>query len=143
MELYFEDIQVGQEMPTLVAEPINKIQQVMYAGASGDFNALHLDDDFAKALGMQGGVITAGMQVMGKVGQAITDWVPKKYLKKFGVRFSGITKPGNIITVTGKVIDKQASNQLITCEVTAQDETGNVKITGRFEAVLPSKSKNT
>jgi len=140
MELYFEDIQVGQEMPQLVKGPFDKLQHVMYAGASGDFNPLHTDDDFAKAVGMQGGVITHGMLVMGTVGQAITAWVPKKYLKKFGVRFSGMTKPGNTITITGKVIDKQASGGLITCEIVAQDETGDVRLTGRFEAVLPSKN---
>ncbi len=57
------------------------------------------------------------------------------------MRFAGMTKPGNTITVSGKVIDKkaEAGKNLIICEVTATDETGDVKVTGQFEAALPSK----
>ncbi len=114
----------------------------MYAGASGDFNPLHTDDDFAKAVGMKDGVIAHGMLIMGFVGQAITGWVPRKCLRKFGVRFAGMTKPGNTITISGKVIDKkqEAGENLVVCEVVAQDETGDVKVTGSFSAALPMKS---
>jgi acyl dehydratase len=140
-KIYFEDIKVGDEMPKLVKGPLQKLQHVMYAGASGDFNPLHTDDDFAKAVGMKDGVITHGMLIMGFVGQAITNWIPKKDLKRFGVRFAGMTKPGNTITVTGKVRDKrsQSGQNLITCDITAMDETGDVKVTGSFDAALPSK----
>jgi acyl dehydratase len=139
--IYFEDINVGDEIPKLVKGPLQKLQHVMYAGASGDFNPLHTDDDFAKAVGMKDGVITHGMLIMGFVGQAITNWIPKKDLKRFGVRFAGMTKPGNTITVTGKVRDKrsQSGQNLITCDITAMDETGDVKVTGSFDAALPSK----
>ena len=122
-EVYFEDITVGDEMPELVKGPVVKLQHVMYAGASGDFNPLHTDDDFAKAVGMKDGVISHGMLIMGFVGQAITSWIPRKYVKKYGVRFAGMTRPGNTIT----------------CEVVAHDENGDVKITGHFDAALPSK----
>ena len=140
-KIYFEDIKVGDEMPKLVKGPLQKLQHVMYAGASGDFNPLHTDDDFAKAVGMKDGVITHGMLIMGFVGQAITNWIPKKDLKRFGVRFAGMSKPGNTITVTGKVRDKrsQSGQNLITCDITAMDETGDVKVTGSFDAALPSK----
>jgi acyl dehydratase len=139
MQIYFEDVSVGQEMIKLAKGPIQKIQHVMYAGASGDFNPLHTDDDFAKAVVMKDGVIAHGMLIMGFVGHAITAWFPQKTLRKFGVRFSGMTKPGSTITITGKVTDKRAAGNIISCEVTAQDETGDVKLTGHFEAALPSR----
>ncbi len=141
-QIYFEDITIGTQMPTLVKGPLVKLQHVIYAGASGDFNPLHTDDDFARAVGMKDGVITHGMLIMGFVGQAITGWIPKKNLKRFGVRFAGMTKPGNTITITGKVIDKrnQAAENLITCEVIAVDEAGDVKVTGSFDAALPTKA---
>jgi acyl dehydratase len=138
-ELFYGDIDVGDAMPEQVRGPLQKIQHVIYAGASGDFNPLHTDDDFAKAVGMKDGVITHGMLVMGFVGKAITDWIPQKYLKKFGVRFSGMTKPGNTISITGTVTGKRVENgeNIISCEVVARDEGGDVKITGHFEAALP------
>ncbi|MEA2101399.1 MAG: MaoC/PaaZ C-terminal domain-containing protein [Thermodesulfobacteriota bacterium] len=142
MGLYFEDVEVGYEMTELSKGPIQKVQHVMYAGASGDFNPLHTDDEFARAVGMEG-VICHGMLIMGFVGQAVTSWVPKKDLRRFGVRFAGMTTPGSTITVTGKVVDKRkdGDENRISCEVEARDEKGDVKITGRFEAVLPSKNQ--
>jgi acyl dehydratase len=141
-KIYFEDIAIGTQMPALVKGPLIKLQHVIYAGASGDFNPLHTDDDFARAVGMKDGVITHGMLVMGFVGQAITSWIPKKNLKRFALRFAGMTRPGNTITITGKVIDKreQAGENLITCEVVAVDEALDVKVTGSFDAALPTKS---
>ena len=140
-ELYFEDVKIGDAMPELSKGPIMKLQHVLYAGASGDFNPLHTDDDFAKAVGMKDGVIAHGMLIMGFVGQAITAWVPRKCLRKFGVRFAGMTKPGNTITISGTVTDKRQENgeNLVFCEVVARDEGGDVKITGNFSAALPLK----
>jgi len=139
-EVYFEDISVGMEIPKLVKGPIIKLNHIIYAGASGDFNPMHTDDDFARAVGMSG-MITHGMLVMGYVGQAVTNWIPKKYLKRLGVRFAGITRPGNTITITGRVVDKKSDGgtNFITCEVTAIDETGDVKVSGSFDAALPSR----
>ena len=140
-EVFFEDVAVGMEMPTLVKGPIIKLHNIIYAGASGDFNPLHTDDDFARAVGMKDGVISQGMLVMGFVGQAITNWVPRRCLKDFCVRFTGITRPGNTITVKGSVREKrqEAGENIILCDVVALDEEGDVKITGRFTAALPLK----
>lgn len=140
-QIFFEDINVGDAMPELVKGPLQKLQFVMYAGASGDFNPLHTDDEFAKAVGMKNGAISHGMLVMGIVGQAVSSWIPQKYLKKFGVRFAGMTQQNSTITVSGTVTDKRVENgeNIIACDLLAKDQDGDVKITGKFEAALPSK----
>lgn len=138
-ELFFEDINVGDEMPELVKEPITEVQLVKYAGASGDFNPLHTVDAVGKQAGF-GGVIAHGMLVMGFVGQAIAGWVPNRYLKKFKVRFSAVTRPGEIITVSGKVVEKKAEGNTVVWDLQAKDQKGEVKVSGRLEAALPSKS---
>ena len=63
-KVYFEDVKVGDELPPLVKGPIEQIQLTRYAGASGDFNPIHQDDEFARAAGM-GGVFAHGMLSMG------------------------------------------------------------------------------
>ena len=78
---------------------------------------------------------------MGFVGEAITNWIPKKSLKKFNARFAGITKPGESITVTGKVVNKDEAGDLITCEVAAKDQNGQIKIKGSFTAEFERKNK--
>lgn len=140
--LFFEDVNVGFALADLVKGPVQKLELVKYAGASGDFNPLHTDDDFAKAVGMKDGVIAHGMFVMGCVGQAVTTWVSKESLRRFGVRFAGMTRPGNTITISGAVIEKSVANgeNLVTCSVMARDETGDIKISGSFSAALPSKT---
>ena len=141
-ELYFEDVKVGDAMPALSKGPVAKLQHVMYAGASGDFNPLHTDDDFARAVGMKDGVISHGMLIMGFVGQAVTSWVPKNRLKRLGVRFAGMSKPGNTITISGEVTDKRVvdGENIVTCSIVAKDEQGDVKVSGSFDAALPSKA---
>ena len=137
-EIYFEDVNIGDEITPLVKEPIPKVQMVKYAGASGDFHPAHTDQELGKSMGM-GGVFAHGMLIMGFVGEAITSWIPKKYLRKFGVKFVGVTMPGNVITVSGKVIDKDVEKGLITCDVLAKDQEGQLKIKGNFVVELPAK----
>ena len=52
--VYFDDVKVGDELPPLVKGPIQQIQLTRYAWASGDFNPIHQDDEFARAAGMGG-----------------------------------------------------------------------------------------
>lgn len=136
--VYFEDVQIGDEMPRLVKEAVTEVQLVKYAGASGDFNPLHTVDATAKLAGF-GGVIAHGMLIMAFVAQAVTAWIPNRCLKKLKARFTAVTRPGDVITVTGKVIDKKEAESLIVCEVQAADQKGEVKVKGSFEAVLPKK----
>ncbi|MBN1881921.1 MAG: dehydratase [Deltaproteobacteria bacterium] len=146
-ELYYDDVNVGDEMPSFTSDPINRTHLVRYAGASGDFNPLHHDNTFVAMFGMER-VISHGMLVMGITGRAITDWVPQKYMKSFKVRFAGMTEPCDLndmentsaratLTVTGKVIEKTGDQ--IVCEIQTADALGGVKITGTFSAALPKK----
>lgn len=134
--LEFEKVKVGDVM-SLVKEPVNEIQLVRYAGASGDFNPLHFMDSVGKSAG-RGGVIAHGMLIMGFVGQAVTDWVPRRNLKNLKVRFVNVTLPGDIITVSARVVDKkvEADRGVLTCEVTAANQNGQVKLSGSFTAEL-------
>lgn len=140
-ELFFEDISLGDEIVKLIKEPVTNIQLIKYAGASGDFNPTHIDPEAGKIAGI-GGQIAHGMLVMGFVGQAVTDSIPKRNLKKLKVRFVGITKLGDVITITGIVIKKfQAENgNSVTCEIEAKNQKDELIISGEFEAFVPGKS---
>lgn len=139
-QIYFEDVMIGDLIPSLAKDPVEKVQLVKYAGASGDFNPLHTDPEVGKSVGI-GGTIAHGMLIMGFVGQAITNWIPKKYLRKFGVRFAGMTRPGDVVTITGKVTEKfeRGNEKYITCYVEARNQTGALLLSGSFEAALPTR----
>jgi acyl dehydratase len=137
--IYFEELKVGDRIPPLTKDPISEIQLVRYAGASGDFNPLHFDPSIGEAAGF-GGVIAHGMLIMGFMGEAITNWIPNHFLRKFKARFIGITRLKDTITITGRVIEKKDSENKIICSVAAKDQNGELKIKGTFEAQLPSRN---
>jgi acyl dehydratase len=134
----FGKLSVGESLPSLTKESITKIQLVRYAGASGDFNPIHTDDTEAQKAGLKG-VIAQGPLIMGFVGQAIARWVPKRDLKRFKVRFMGMTYPGDVITVSASVAEKTKTNDgvRVVCETVAKDQHGQAKLSGQFEVFVP------
>lgn len=127
----FESVRVGDEIPPLSKGPIERIQLVKYAGASGDFNPIHVDETFARAAG-QPGVFAHGMLSMAFVGQLLTDWVDGRRIEKLGVRFVAITWPGDVITCKGKVTKKyeEGGKKLVELEVSAENQKGQATVKG-------------
>jgi acyl dehydratase len=140
-KLYYEDVQVGDDIPKLVKSPVSHLQLVRYAGASGDFNPLHTDPKIGEAIGI-GGIIAHGMLIMGFVGQMLSDYVGPAALRKFGVRFKGMTRIDDVITCTGTISEKYEvdGEARIAGKVQAVDQDGDVKVTGTFVAALPRRS---
>lgn len=139
-KLVWEDVVVGSEMPPLVKGPIQQIQLTRYAGASGDFNPIHQDDEFAKAAGM-GGVFGHGMLTMGFVAQAVTDWAGVGSVRKIGVRFTGLVRLKDVVTCRGRVVDKAAKDGRHTAdvEIWAENQRGEKVVAGRATVALPSR----
>jgi acyl dehydratase len=140
-KLYYEDVQVGDELPKLVKSPITHLQLVRYAGASGDFNPLHTDPKVGETIGT-GGIIAHGMLIMGFVGQLLSDYTGSTTLRKFGVRFKGMTRIDDVITCTGTVTEKYEADgeARIAGKVQAVDQNSDVKVAGTFIAALPRRS---
>jgi acyl dehydratase len=139
-KIYFEDVQVGDAIPPLVKSPVSHLQLVRYAGASGDFNPLHTDPRIGEMFGL-GGIIAHGMLIMGFVGQMLSDYVGPTALRKFGVRFKGMTRIDDVITCTGTITEKyEAEGEgRIAGKVQATDQNGDVKVAGTFVAALPKR----
>jgi acyl dehydratase len=76
---------------------------VRYAGASGDFNPIHIDEDFAQQVGLPGRILH-GLWTMAEVARAHTEAAggPEK-LKRLSVQFRGMGRMGEEIVVSGKV----------------------------------------
>lgn len=133
-EIRFEDLEKGSEMPKLTKGPIDQIQLVKYAGASGDFNPLHTDPEFGKKTGT--GQIAHGMLIMGFAGEALINWISKKHIRKLSVRFVGVTRPGDLVTITGMITEKrqESGTCLVSGELMAVNQNDNVLLTGSFTA---------
>ncbi len=103
--LSFDNIKIGDLLPPLALAPIGRTTLALFAGASNDHNAIHIDIDYARRAGMPD-VFAHGMLSMAYLGRLLTLWVDQRQLRQFGVRFLGITHLGHQITCTGKVIEK-------------------------------------
>ena len=137
--LKFDDIQVGDEAPSISHE-LGRTDLVRYAGASGDYNPMHTDEVAAQAAGLPS-VFGHGMFSMGLLGTAITNWVGIGNLKRYKVRFTRQTWPGETLTskvvVTGK--RKEDGDNLVDLECTLVNQDGEVKVSGEAVAALPSR----
>src|SRR4051794_7103789 len=90
------------EIPELRVTP-DKYLTVRYAGASGDFNPIHIDEDFAKAVGLPGRILH-GLYTMAQVARAQTEAAGgPESLKRLAVQFRGMGIPEQEITVTSTV----------------------------------------
>jgi len=99
------EIEEGDEVPTYVVEDIGREDFVKYAGASGDFNPIHYNEQFATDAGYPS-VFGQGMLTAALVANAVTEWLGLAGLKRFQTRFTGQVWPGNTVTVTGEVTEK-------------------------------------
>src|SRR5215475_9088514 len=96
-------LNVGDAIPELKVTP-DKYLPHRYAGASGDFNPIHIDPEFAKAVGLPS-TILHGLYMMGLVSRAATDLAggDPRALKRLSVLFRGMGAPETEIVVSGTV----------------------------------------
>lgn len=132
-KIKFDDYNQGDEIPSLEVGPIKHMDLVRYAGASGDFNPIHTDPEFAKEVGLDG-TIAHGMYIMALIGRLCTNWAHPSQIKKYGVKFRGMTRPGEKVICTGKIKRKKEveGEKLLTVAVQAANPEGEVKVSGEL-----------
>ncbi len=138
-KLFFDDVNEGDTAPAFSHE-LTRTDLVQYAGASGDFNPMHSDEVAAQAAGLPS-VFGHGMFTMGILGKALTDYVGVGNLKRYSVRFTKQTWPGEKlttkVTVAKKYEDDGEHRVDLECEVVNQD--GEAKVSGSATAALPTR----
>jgi acyl dehydratase len=141
MVLYYEDVEKGDELSQLVKGPLAETDLVRYSGASGDFNPIHTVPRVAQEVGLEG-VIAHGMLIMAYAGQLITTWAGPGTLRRFKVRFSGMTTPGETVVCEGRVTGTEMvdGEGIVRGRITVKGvEDGSLKLKGDFTAALPSR----
>jgi acyl dehydratase len=104
-----------------------------YAGASGDFNPIHIDVDFAKSVGLPENILH-GLYSMAQVARACTSAAggDPRSLRRLSVQFRGLGFPEQEIAVTGEVAEERDGVVLVKAEA----RQGDNRIIRRGEAEL-------
>jgi acyl dehydratase len=133
----YDDVEAGTELEAR-SYPVQRLDLVKYAGASGDFNVIHWNERVARSVGLPN-VIAHGMFTMAQAGRYVTDWAgdPGAVLD-FGVRFSApVVVPdddkGATIEIHGKIEQKLDGNRVVLA-LTARS--GEDKVLTRARAVV-------
>ncbi|HEY7961300.1 MAG TPA: MaoC/PaaZ C-terminal domain-containing protein [Solirubrobacteraceae bacterium] len=96
------DLNVGEQIPQVRVTP-DKYLTARYAGASGDFNPIHIDEEFARAVGLPGRILH-GLWTMAQVARAQTEAAGgPEHLKRLSVQFRGMGVPEQEVVVSGTV----------------------------------------
>jgi acyl dehydratase len=111
------ELTAGSTIPEVRVTP-DRYLTVRYAGASGDFNPIHIDEEFARAVGLPGRILH-GLWTMAQVARAQTEAAggPER-LRRLSVQFRGMGVPEQEVLVTGVV--RQADGERIIIDTVAE-----------------------
>jgi acyl dehydratase len=124
-------MEAGEQLPELKVTP-DRYLTVRYAGASGDFNPIHIDEEFARSVGLPGRILH-GLWTMAQVARAQTEAAggPER-LRRLSVQFRGMGVPEQEVVVSSKVREVSGSVAVIDAEA----RQGDTRIVRRGEAEI-------
>ncbi len=129
------DLRPGDAIPELKVTP-DKYLPHRYAGASGDFNPIHIDPEFARQVGLPGNILH-GLWMMAQVARAnaqLAEGDPRA-LRRLSVQFRGMGFPEQELVVSGTV--KEAGGDRVVVETVATQGENRVIRNAEAELHLP------
>lgn len=137
-EARFDSVDIGNELPALVLPPISRKTLALYAGASADHHPLHIDLDYARDAGVPD-VFAHGMLSAAYLGRLLTNWVPQEQIRRFSVRFTGITELYSVPTCTARIDAKleEQGEKRVRLVLRCTSQLGEDKIIGTAIVALP------
>lgn len=142
MQVYFEDVAVGDEIPQLVKN-CSPRQLVEWAAASGDFYEIHYDIKYARSIGLDT-LLVHGALKHAFLGQLLHDWVrPLGRIVAFGCSYRGVDQPGQQITCRGVVTRTwiERDDMLIGLDVWCESSSGARTTPGTAVVSLPARPR--
>ena len=115
-DLKASDLNEGEAIPELRVTP-DKYLPHRYAGASGDFNPIHIDNDFAQMVGLPRNILH-GLYSMAQVARAQTEAAggDPRALRRLSVQFRGMGVPEEEIVITGTVSERDGDRVVVATE---------------------------
>ncbi len=140
--LYFEDIQEGMDIPSLVKGPMSPAHLVRWCAATENWHRIHYDQDFAVNHEKLPTVLVSGSWKQHVMCQLVKDWVGQSgWVWKISFQHRAMLKRGAVLTAWGKVTRKYIKGGLgfVECEIGMKNEEGVESCPGAATCVVPLK----
>jgi acyl dehydratase len=140
--LFFEDVEIGTEMPEREFGPHDLVTAVFWAGVQENKGPLHLDREHARTKRGAKSFIASGALRQSLLVRALTDWAgPRCFLRSMTLRHSASTYEGDMqryaATVVGKSAD--AEDVWIDLALAGRNQDGEPILTGTCRLLLPRR----
>ena len=142
-ELYFEDLNAGDPIPSREYGPLTIVDTVRWAGLQENTQHLHYDRDHVRQHNGLPTFIASGAYRQALLIRMITDWIgPRGWLRKISVRHTYSTFEGDTMRFGGRILDKstESSDSWITCDLDGRNQTDKQILTGRCTLILPRRA---
>jgi acyl dehydratase len=137
----WDDLDVGTACAPRPVGPLNRTDFVRYQGASGDFNPIHHDEEFAQAAGYPS-VFSVGMLQAGILATYATDWLGADNVRSFGVQVREQVWPGDQLVCSGTVVDRseagEGGERTVALELVVERVGGGTAIKGTATFAVPA-----
>jgi 3-hydroxybutyryl-CoA dehydratase len=141
MTMNLAELKAGVKIPE-IRRSITHVNINRYAEASGDFNPIHIDEEYAGNTSL-GGTIAHGMMILAYVSQLMTNAFGQDWLSggRLNVRFKTPARPGDTVTVSGEInsVEEQNGERLAVCNVLVSNQDDEAIITGKATVRIKTK----
>ncbi|MBI2907450.1 MAG: hypothetical protein HYX92_07350 [Chloroflexi bacterium] len=138
--LYFEDVEVGKELPVTSRE-ISLEQMAMYAAVCWDFLPVHYDSGTAQKHGFRDAYVD-GPMITAFLSELVTAWSGVQgRLRTIAVTYRGMAFPGDKLLCKGKITAKHVDggSNLAECDIWAENQNGERVVYGTATVSLPTR----
>jgi len=141
VNVYFDDVQVGDELPAW-SRKTDFMHWNRYAAVNDEFVPFHMDDEAGRAAKNEAGAFGMGNLRYAYLANALRDWIgDEATVREIGCQYRAINQKHDVLTVTGKVVGKgvvDGENQ-VRLEVNVVNQKGEATCPGHAVVVLPSR----
>jgi len=140
-ELWFEDVEIGDEIPSLTKKPTT-VQLVQFLAVTWHWHRIHFDKPFALSDGAPDVIVQA--RLMGSfLAQMLTGWIRERgTIRRIKYRSQIMTTPSDTLTCKGRVVKKYVHNEnhCLDCEIFIENQRGEIVMPGSATVILPSRA---
>lgn len=141
---HFEDVTVGDELPSVVKGPITTTHLVRWAAANGNYARIHWDLPFAQLRQGLSNVVVNGSLKNQYVGELLVKFAGEEgWFKRYQVQHRGMDYPGDVLTAHGAVTGKRELGEFgyVDCQVGLRNNRGELTVSGQATVILPKRGQ--